>query len=176
MASPALARESSLWSLSTSTAASPALHLNTRQLSAPAASAPTRSDSKNTRPVRACSMDSEGHASRDSWKTSRTRASSVCSKSSRATVQDLMNFAQQRPYEFEQSILLLRRTDSFKAKAEDRNRGVALHARSRFSTDSGGQGTREFTDSSAPSRARSKTVHQFDRQGLPRGRNCIVSI
>ena len=125
------------------------------------------------------SLGAESRASHDSWKTSRTRASSLSSKSSQATVQDLMAYAEQNPYEFEQSIILLRLTDAVKAQAADRALSLAHGSHAHSS-----RGRAECFDfnspSRQPSRTRSKTgraaATKFDAKSLPRGRNCIVSI
>ena len=83
----------------------------------------SKSSSKSSgRPGHVRRMDSDG---------CRTRTSSLSSEMSHATVQSLMAFAEQSPYEFEQSILLLRLADSVKNEAEDRARSTATKGRSR---------------------------------------------
>ncbi|CAE6925712.1 unnamed protein product [Symbiodinium sp. CCMP2592] len=126
----------------------------------------SKSNSKSSsRPGPVRRVDSDG---------CRTRASSISSKSSHATVQSLMAFAEQSPYEFEQSILLLRLADSVKNEAEDRARSTVTKGRSRSR-----HGTGESSDWQSErksTKTRTADSCDFNKLSLPRGCNCILSI
>ncbi|CAE7779227.1 unnamed protein product [Symbiodinium sp. CCMP2456] len=147
---------------------SPTLTLmsSVRSVSAPTSPRSKSSSKSSARLGRVGGMDSDG---------CRTRASSISSKSSHATVQSLMAFAEESPYEFEQSILLLRLADSVKNEAEDRLSPTATEGRSRSRHGTGKSSDwQSFSRKSA--KARTADSCDFDKRSLPRGCNCILSI